>query len=149
MKKLHNLHIGEQTAEKIKIAVGSAYPLEEERTLEVKGQDATTGLPRGCIVTSQEIREALREPISRICASIREVLEKTPPELSADLVDSGLTLCGGGALLRGINQLIEEQIGLPVRVAPDPLACVALGTGIFLEHLDRYASILESSLDMD
>jgi rod shape-determining protein MreB len=149
LKKAHNLHIGEQTAERIKIAAGSAYPLEEEKTLEVKGQDATSGLPRGCMVTSQEIREALREPVSRICAAIREVLEKTPPELSADLVDSGLTLCGGGALLRGINRLIEESVGLPVRIAPDPLACVALGTGIFLEHLDRYATILESSHDVD
>ncbi|MBI3725446.1 rod shape-determining protein [bacterium] len=149
MKRLHNLHVGEQTAERIKISIGSVYELEEEKTLEVKGQDATTGLPRGCMVTSQEIREALKEPIGRICVAIREVLEKTPPELSADLVDSGLTLCGGGALLRGINSVIEEAVGLPVKTATDPLACVALGTGIFLEHLDKYASILESSNDSD
>lgn len=149
MKRVHNLHIGEQTAERIKINIGSAYPLEEEKTLEVKGQDASSGLPRGCVVSSQEIREALKEPVTQICRAIREVLEKTPPELSADLVDSGLTLCGGGALLRGINKLIEESVGLPVHIANDPLACVALGTGIFLEHLDRYSSILESSHDME
>jgi rod shape-determining protein MreB len=149
MKKHHNLHIGEQTAERIKIQVGSVYPLQEEKTLEVKGQDASTGLPRGCVVSSQEIREALTPPVQIICAAIREVLEKTPPELAADLVDSGLTLCGGGALLRGINSIIEESVGLPVKIANDPLACVALGTGIFLEHLDRYSSILESSADAD
>jgi rod shape-determining protein MreB len=149
MKRVHNLHIGEQTAERIKINIGSAYPLEEEKTLEVKVQDATSGLPRGCVVSSQEIRDALKDPVTQICRAIREVLEKTPPELSADLVDSGLTLCGGGALLRGIDKLIEESVGLPVKKADDPLACVALGTGIFLEHLDRYSSILESSHDME
>ena len=150
MKKSHNLHIGPQTAEAIKIQIGSAYPLAEEKTLEVKGQDASTGLPRGCIVNSAEVREhALKEPVTRICAAIREVLERTPPELAADLVDSGLTLCGGGALLRGIDKVIEEAIGLPVRIADDPLACVAIGTGIYLEHLDTYASVLESSADGD
>src|SRR5262249_18362598 len=117
---------------------------------EVKGQDATTGLPRGCIVSSTDIREqALKEPVSRICSAIREVLERTPPELSADLVDSGLMLCGGGALLPGIDKVIEESIGLPVSTAEDPLACVARGTGIFLENLDKYASILESSEDAE
>jgi rod shape-determining protein MreB len=150
LKRTHNLHIGPQTSESIKIQIGSACPLPEEKMLEVKGQDATTGLPRGCIVNATEIREAaLKEPATRICSAIREVLEKTPPELAADLVDSGLTLCGGGALLRGINTLIEESIGLPVKIAENPLACVALGTGIFLENLDKYSSILESSDDID
>ena len=113
-------------------------------TLQVKGQDASTGMPRGCVVTSQEIREALNEPVMQQIGAVREVLERTPPELAADLVDNGLTLCGGGALLRGLDRIIEEHTGLPVTIAPDPLQCVGRGTGLFLENLDRYASILET-----
>lgn len=143
LKKIHNLQIGEQTAERIKITVGSAAPLDEEMTMQVKGQDASTGMPRGCVVTSQEIREALTMPIMAQIAAIRTVLEATKPELAADLVDAGLTLCGGGALLRNLDQLIEEHTGLPVQVADEPLQCVGRGTGLFLENLDRYASILE------
>jgi rod shape-determining protein MreB and related proteins len=143
LKKIHNLQIGEQTAERIKVTVGSAAPLDEEMTMQVKGQDASTGMPRGCVVTSQEIREALTRPIMAQIAAIRTVLEATKPELAADLVDAGLTLCGGGALLRNLDQLIEEHTGLPVQVAAEPLQCVGRGTGLFLENLDRYASILE------
>lgn len=144
LKRTHNLQIGEQTAERIKVTIGSASPLEEEMTLQVKGQDASTGMPRGCVVTSQEIREALTEPVMAQVQAIKEVLEETPPELAADLVDSGLTLCGGGALLRGLDTVIEEHTGLPVQVADEPLQCVGRGTGLFLENLDRYASILET-----
>ncbi len=147
LKNAHNLHIGEQTAERIKTTIGSAFELDEEESLEVKGQDVTVGLPRSCIVTSQEIREALRHPISEILRTIREVLERTPPELSGDLVDTGLTLCGGGALLRGIDRLIEEETGLPATIADDPLTCVATGTALFLENLDRYSAILEAEED--
>ena len=147
MKKIHNLQIGPQTAERIKIQVGSVMPLEDEVTLEVKGRDATSGRPRACIINSGEVREVLREPCLAICRTIVEVLEETPPELSADLVDSGLVLTGGGALLRNLDALIEQEVGLPVRVADDPMACVAMGTAIFLEHLDKYASILESSAE--
>jgi rod shape-determining protein MreB and related proteins len=144
LKRTHNLQIGEQTAERIKVSIGSAGVLEEEMTLQVKGQDASTGMPRGCVVTSQEIREALNEPVMQQIGAVREVLERTPPELAADLVDNGLTLCGGGALLRGLDRIIEEHTGLPVTIAPDPLQCVGRGTGLFLENLDRYASILET-----
>ena len=145
LKEVHNLHIGEQTAERIKIQIGSVIGVEDESAMEVKGRDVSTGRPRGCIVRSEEIREVLRVPVSAIKRSVVEVLEETPPELSADLVDTGMMLTGGGALLRGLGPYLEEEIGLPVRVADDPITCVAKGTAIFLEHLDRYASILESS----
>ncbi|RMG17948.1 MAG: rod shape-determining protein [Planctomycetota bacterium] len=145
LKQVHNLHIGEQTAERIKVELGSVTPLDEEQTLEVKGRDVSVGRPRGCIIRSEEIREVLREPVKAISRSIIEVLEETPPELSADLVDTGIVLTGGGSLLRGLDAYLEEEVGLPVRVAEDPISCVAHGTAIFLEHLDRYASILESS----
>ncbi len=147
LKRTHNLLIGYQTAERIKIEVGSVVAQDEEGTLEVKGRDCTSGRPRACIVHAGEIREVLREPVLEICRSVIEVLEETPPELSADLVDTGIVLTGGGALLRGIDELMERECGLPTRIADDPMACVALGTSIFLEHLDRYASILESSND--
>ena len=145
LKQVHNLHIGEQTSERIKMNIGSVMPLEEERTMEVKGRDVSIGRPRGCIIRSEEIREVLRAPVKHICRMIIEVLEETPPELSADLVDTGIMMTGGGSLLRGIDAYIEEEVGLPVTVADDPISCVAHGTAIFLEHLDRYASILESS----
>src|SRR5690606_17206732 len=103
LKKVHNLHIGEQTAERIKLQIGSVVPLAEEASLEVKGRDVTTGRPRACLVSSVEIREVLRAPCLQICRSIIEVLEETPPELSADLVDNGLVMTGGGALLRGFD----------------------------------------------
>ena len=143
MKNTHNLHIGLQSAERIKMSIGSAFSLDEETSMEVKGQDASIGLPRSCIVTSEEIREALHPPIVQIVKTIKEVLERTPPELSGDLVDTGLVLCGGGALLPGLDRLIEEDTGLQARIADDPLACVATGTAIFLENLDRFSAILE------
>jgi rod shape-determining protein MreB len=147
MKKVHNLMIGELTAERIKIQIGSAYPLEEELTMEVKGRDASNGLPRSCMINSEEVRDALREPVESIISAIRRTLEKTSPELSADLVGRGMTLCGGGVLLRGLNKVIEEETGLPAVLANDPLTAVAKGTGIFLENLDKYTSILESEED--
>jgi len=145
LKKVHNLHIGYQTAERIKIEIGCVTAGDTERSLEVKGRDVSVGRPRACIVHAAEIREVILKPVMKICHSIIEVLEETPPELSADLVDTGLVLTGGGALLRGLDDLIETEVGLPTRVADEPIACVARGTAIFLEHLDRYASILESS----
>lgn len=147
LKRCHNLQIGEQMAEKIKIQIGSADVLDEEMSMQVKGQDATTGMPRGCVVTSQEIREALHEPVMSMVQAIKAVLEATPPELAADLVDTGLTLCGGGALLRNLDRLIEAHTGLPVTIANEPLNCVGRGTGMFLENLDKYASILETGED--
>jgi rod shape-determining protein MreB len=145
LRRTYNLMIGELTAEKIKIAIGSAYPLEEEMTMEVRGRDAIDGLPTKVTVTSEEIREALREPCTAIVEAIRRTLEKTPPELAADLVETGLTLAGGGALLRGLDKLVTRETGLQAVVADDPLTSVARGTGIFLENLDMFSDILESS----
>ena len=136
MKKNYALMIGERTAEEIKISVGSAYPVDEESTIDVKGRDLVNGLPKTLTVTSEEIREALQEPISNIVESVRVTLERCPPELSADLVDRGLILAGGGALLRGLDVLIAEQTGLPVHIADDPLSAVAEGTGVVLGELN-------------
>lgn len=135
MKRVYNLMIGERTAEEIKITVGSAYPLEEEKSMEVKGRDLVNGLPKTLTVTSEEIREALMEPVQSIVESVRITLERCPPELSADLVDRGLILCGGGGLLLGLDTLIAEQTGLPVHVADDALSAVAEGTGVVLHEL--------------
>ena len=135
MKRAYNLMIGERTAEEIKVRVGSAYPLEQELTLEVKGRDLVAGLPKTLTVTSQEIREAILEPISQIVESVRIALERCPPELAADLVDRGLVMAGGGALLRGIDKLLSEETGLPVHIADDPLSAVAEGTGRVLNEL--------------
>jgi rod shape-determining protein MreB len=134
LKKTYNLMIGERTAEEIKIRVGSAYPLEEETTLDVKGRDILAGLPKTVTITSEEIREALSEPLAQILEASRIALERTPPELSADLIDRGLTLAGGGALLRGLDKLIAEETGLPVHIADDPLTAIALGTGRYLNE---------------
>jgi len=137
MKRVYNLMIGERTAEEIKITMGSAYPIEGgEMTAEVKGRDLVAGLPKTLTITSEEIREALQEPISSIIDAIRITLERCPPELSSDLVDRGMVLAGGGALLTGIDKLIAEQTGLPVHVADDPLSAVAEGTGVVLNELN-------------
>ncbi|MGC3992316.1 MAG: rod shape-determining protein [Chthoniobacteraceae bacterium] len=135
MKRAYNLMIGERTAEEIKIKIGSAYPIEKETSMEVKGRDLVAGLPKTLSITSQEVREALLEPISTIVDSVRVTLERCPPELSADLVDRGLVLAGGGALLRGLDKLLTEETGLPVHVAEDPLSAVAEGTGRALQEL--------------
>ena len=136
MKRAYNLLIGERTAEEIKLKVGSAYPLDDEITLEVKGRDSVAGLPKTIHITSQEIREALADTVASIVDAVRNALERCPPELSADLVDRGFVLAGGGALLRGIDRLLSERTGLPVIVADDPLSAVANGTGAVLEDLN-------------
>jgi len=135
LKRNYNLMVGERTAEDIKIAVGSAYPLKEEMAMEVKGRDLIAGLPKILRITSEEIREALSESISTIVEAIRITLERCPPELSADLVDRGLIMTGGGALLRGFPKLVSEETGLPVHLAEEPLKSVALGTGKVLDEL--------------
>jgi len=135
MKRAYNLMVGERTAEEIKIKIGSAYPSEKETSVEVKGRDLVAGLPKTLMITSQEVREALLEPISTIVDSVRITLERCPPELSADLVDRGLVLAGGGALLRGFDKLLSEETGLPVHVAEGPLSAVAEGTGKCLNEL--------------
>jgi rod shape-determining protein MreB len=142
MQRVYNLMIGERTAEEIKITIGSAYPLAKEKTMEVKGRDLVAGLPKTLKVTSEEIREALQEPISAIVDTVRIALEKCQPELSADLVGSGMVLAGGGALLYGLDKLISEQTGLPVHLADDPLSAVAEGTG---EYLKVYNEVKRSS----
>ncbi len=135
IKRAYNLMIGERTAEEIKIKIGSAYPTEKESTMEVKGRDLVAGLPKTLTVTSEEIREALMEPIKTIVDSVRTTLERCPPELAADLVDRGLVLAGGGALLRGLDKLLMEETKLPVHVAEDPLSAVAEGTGKVLSEI--------------
>jgi len=147
LKRTYNLMIGEQTAERIKIEIGSAYSLEEEKVMAVKGRDLMAGLPRKVEITSEEIREALREPSGAIIEAIKMTLERTAPELAADLVDRGLTLAGGGALLRGLDRVIAQETGLPVSIDSDPLTSVARGTGVFLENLDRYSRAIESEED--
>lgn len=139
MRRVYNLMIGERTAEEIKITIGSAYPLPEEKTLEVKGRDLVAGLPKTLTVTSEEIREALQEPVSTIVEAIKITLEKCPPELSADLVDRGLVLAGGGAMLTGFEKLIGVQTGLPITLADDPLSAVAEGAGVVLSELNFLA----------
>lgn len=147
MKRTYNLMIGPQMAERIKIEIGSAAPLAEEKTLQVRGRDMISGLPRETTVTSEEIRDALKEPIGLIIECVLRVLEKAEPELAADLVTNGVTLAGGGALLRGIDQVMSEATGLTVRRADDPLTCVARGTGIYLDNLNQWKDTLESDED--
>ncbi len=135
LKKTYNLMIGERTAEDIKIKIGSAYPLEEEMSLEVKGRDLVVGLPKTVTITSEEIREALQEPLRAILEITKISLERTPPELSADLIEHGIVMAGGGSLLRGLDKLISEETGLPVHIADDPLTAVANGTGKVLNEI--------------
>jgi rod shape-determining protein MreB len=147
MKKNHGLTIGEQTAERIKIEVGSASPMEKETTVEVRGRDNITGMPDKKTVKSEEIREAMSEPIEAIIEVVKRTLERAEPELSADLVENGIWIAGGGALLRGIDEVISESTGLDVSIAPDPLTCVAQGTSIYLENLELWKAVLESDMD--
>ena len=146
MKKTYNLMIGEQTAEKIKIEIGSAAPFGEERAMEVRGRDMISGLPRKCIVTSEEIREALQEPLGQVIEAVTRTLERAEPELAADLVETGIVLAGGGALLRSIDKVLHQATGLPVRIADDPLTCVARGTSVFLENLELWKDTMESDM---
>jgi rod shape-determining protein MreB len=135
MKKAYNLMIGERMAEEIKVTIGSAYPLKEEKTMDVKGRDSVAGLPKTINITSLEIREAMIETLQAIVDTVREALERCPPELSADLVDHGMVLAGGGALIPGLDKFISDQTGLPVLVADDPLTAVVNGTGKALGDL--------------
>ena len=129
VKKKYNLLIGERTAEEIKIKIGSAYPFEDEKSLLVKGRNLIDGLPKEITITAQEVRDALADPLMTIVEAIKTTLEKTPPELSADIIDHGIMLTGGGALLRGIDMLVMQQTGMPVHIAERPLDCVAEGAG--------------------
>lgn len=148
VRNKYNILIGQITAEKLKIAAGSAIPLDEEIDVEVRGRDSLTGLPRRAIISSVDVREALQEPIRKVIGAIKNVLERTPPELAADLVGSGIMMCGGGSLLRGLPELIERETELPTRVAENPMETVARGTCIFLENLELYARFLEGGEDL-
>src|SRR6478736_3003988 len=143
-KKAYNMLIGEQTAERIKIEIGSAFPLPEEMDMEIKGRDLVRGIPRTLRVSSVEIREALQEPFGNIVNALRESLERTPPELAADIVDRGIFMTGGGALLRGLDILLSQETGLPIHVDEDPLTCVVRGTGRILDDYEKYRSVLSA-----
>ncbi len=136
LKKNHNLLIGERTAELIKVELGSAFPLKEELTLEIKGRNLIEGVPKTLVLTDEQVREALAGPIRQIVEAVLQALERTPPELSADIMDKGIVLSGGGALIRNLDQLLREKTGLPVVQADDPLSSVVLGTGRLLEDID-------------
>ena len=136
MRRVYNLLIGERTAESIKMTIGSAYPTGQEQTMEVRGRDIVAGLPKTMTITSEEIRDALTEPVSRIVETVRDTLGSCEPELAADLVDRGIVLSGGSSLLRGLDKLISQETGLPVTLADDPLSAVAEGTGVVMSELD-------------
>ncbi|MGR3220295.1 MAG: rod shape-determining protein [Candidatus Anammoxibacter sp.] len=143
IKRTYNLDIGYRTAERIKIQIGSAYPLKEEMTMEVKGRDSIAGLPRSTTISSEEVRDAISAPIGAIVTAVKSTLEKTGAELSSDLLESGMVMVGGGSQIRGIDKLIANETGLPVRVADNPMTAVAMGTGYLLENLDMYKDVLK------
>ncbi len=145
IKRKYNLLIGERTAEKIKIEIGSAYPVGEDAEMEIKGRNLLTGLPENITISAAEIREALSEPLSHIVEAIKVTLERTPPELSADIIDSGIMLAGGGAYLRGLDKLINEETGIPVYIAERPLDCVVDGTGKLLENIEELHDVLNGN----
>jgi rod shape-determining protein MreB len=148
MKKTYNMAIGEQMAERIKIEIGSAAPITEgEKTMDVRGRDMISGLPRKTTITSEEIREALQEPVTQIIEAVTRTLELAEPELAADLVENGITMAGGSSLLRGLPQVISNATGLDVRLAEDPLTCVARGTSVYLENLELWKDTMESDSD--
>ena len=142
-RKNYSLRIGEQTAEQIKVDIGSAAPLDQELTLEINGLDTVSGIPRKAIITSEEVREALLEPLEDVLDCIRSVIEQCKPELVSDLADTGLMLTGGGALLRGIDRFMTERLGIPARIADDPRTTVTRGTMICLEHLSEWQEALD------
>jgi rod shape-determining protein MreB len=136
IKRKHNLMIGERTAEQVKVEIGTALPIREEMVMEVRGRDQVSGLPKTIAITSSEVTQAMAEPLSSIIAAVRSVLEATPPELASDIIDRGMVLTGGGALLRNLDRLLSQETGVPCHVAEDPLSCVAVGAGLALEHLE-------------
>ena len=144
IKRKYNLLIGERTAENIKIGIGTAYPDGEIKSMEIKGRDLVAGVPKTLTIHSEEVREAILEPINSIVEAVKITLERTPPELAADIVDKGIVLTGGGALLRNLDVLLREETGLPVTIAEDPLCCVVLGSGKALDQLDVLKGITVS-----
>lgn len=143
IKRKFNLLIGERSSELIKIEIGTAFPGPEELKLDIKGRNLINGLPKNIEITSEDVREALQESLEKIVEAIKETLERTPPELAADIIDRGITLTGGGALLRGIDRLINSETGIEVHIAENPLDCVANGTGAVLDHMDILGDVLQ------
>ena len=141
IRRAYNLYVGERTAEQAKLDIGSGFALEQELSMQVKGRDLVTGLPRSAVITSEEVRMAIAEPLNAIVEAVKLTLEATPPELAADAMNSGIFLAGGGALLRGIDQLIAQETGLPVHIANDPLSCVVIGTGKVVEAMHENPEI--------
>ncbi len=145
LKRTYNLLIGEARAEKVKKQIGSAAPLDEELTMEVAGRDTISGLPRKIVITSEEIREAMREPVAAIIESVTQTLEKAEPELAADLIENGVHICGGGSMLRGLDRVLANATGLGVTLVDDPLTCVARGTSVYLENLEEWKDTLDQN----
>ena len=145
MKRNYNLMIGERTAEEIKKTVGSACPIQQEETMEARGRDIVNGLPKTVTISSSEIQQALSDTVAEIVNAVRSTLEKTPPELSADVIDKGIAMTGGGSMLRGLDRLLSDATGMPAYLTEDPLTCVVRGAGIVVEHLDTYRRVLVSS----
>jgi len=145
LKKNYNLLIGERTAEEIKMQIGSAYPAEEEESMEIKGRDLVAGIPKTMKISSVQVREALSEPLDAIIEAVRQALEQTPPELSADILDKGIVVTGGGALLKGLDKRLREETNLVINIAEDPLTCVVRGTGEVLENMTQFSKVLIKS----
>jgi rod shape-determining protein MreB len=145
IKKEYGLAIGERTAEEVKVTLGSAWPLQEEVHAEIRGRDLVTGLPKTIVTTTEEIREALDEPVSAIVDAVKVTLDMTPPELAADIMDQGIMLAGGGALLNGLDGRLQDETGMPIAIAPNPLHAVAVGSGQSLEHFEALNGVLFSS----
>jgi rod shape-determining protein MreB len=142
IKRTYNLMIGERTAEEIKITIGSAVPPAEDESLDIRGRDLVTGLPKTLTIRAHEVQRALSEPVYGILEAVKVTLEKTPPELAADIMDRGIIMTGGGSLLRGLDRLLNKETGMPVNIAEDPLTCVGVGTGKALESIDLLKRVL-------
>jgi rod shape-determining protein MreB and related proteins len=147
VKKEFSLAIGERTSEQIKIQMGSAWPLEEEMTAEIRGRDLVSGLPRTVTVTTEQIREAMAEPVAAIVDAVKTTLDKTPPELAADIMEQGIMLTGGGALIMGLDRRLAHETGMPINIAKDPLLAVVIGSGLALENIDALGSVLSQGND--
>ncbi len=148
VKKEFSLALGERTAEEIKVQLGSAWPLRQELRAEIRGRDLVTGLPRTVVIGTPDIREAIEEPVAAICDAVKSTLDKTPPELAADIMERGITIAGGGALLKGIDQRLAEETGMPIRIAADPLHAVVIGAGQVLEEFEALRDVVLSSGDL-
>ena len=146
IRRAYNLYVGDRTAENVKLQIGSAFRLDEELKLTVRGRDLISGLPRSAVISSEEVREAISEVVGQIVEAVKIALESTPPELAADIMDSGIHLAGGGALLRGLDRLIADETMMPVHIAPDPLSCVALGAGAALEQAEQHPRLRNALL---